>query len=213
MTEQTIQLEWLGHSCFRIEADGYGIVIDPYEDHNVPGLTLKGAEANQVLCSHEHHDHNARDKVKILPEEGKNPWDITALSTWHDDQQGALRGENLIHILKCGELRIVHLGDLGCELTQEQLEQLKEADVLLIPVGGFYTIDAAQAKALTDQINPCVTIPMHYRGDGFGYDVIGTVEEFLALSGPNLRYDSGKIEIKKGMPHQVAVLQCPADQA
>ena len=114
---------------------------------------------------------------------GKSPFTVTKIETYHDPQKGALRGRNTIHILSGAGKRIAHFGDLGCELPADQLAQLENLDIAMIPVGGYYTIDAAQAADLVRKINPAHVIPMHYRGDGnsFGFDVIGTVREFTDL--------------------------------
>lgn len=173
-------LTWIGHSCFRLEEDGYTIVFDPYEDNKVPGLGPVRESADLVLCSHEHGDHNARQCVSIVTG-GKNPWQITAIDTYHDDKKGTLRGENTIHVLDNGVLRIAHFGDIGCQLTGEQAEQLRELDVALVPVGGYYTVDAPGAKEIMDMVRPRVIIPMHFRGESFGFDVIGPVEAFTEM--------------------------------
>ena len=131
------------------------------------------------------------------------------IATFHDEVQGAKRGPNVIHIISAEGMRLVHCGDLGCELEPEQLEQLKGADVLLVPVGGFYTIDAAQAKALADAVGARIVVPMHYRGENFGYDVIGTVDQYLALCGDVVRYDSTVLDVTADTPAQTAVLTCP----
>lgn len=198
-------LTYLGHSCFLVESQGYGIVLDPYEPGSVPGYAPVQAQADQVLCSHEHRDHHGVDQV-TLRQGAASPFQITTISTWHDDQQGALRGPNTIHILDDGQCRIAHLGDLGCELTGAQKEQLKGLTALLIPVGGFYTIDAAQAKALAEELQPQVVIPMHYRGEGFGYDVIGPLKDFTSLWDHVTEYPGSKLELTPQFPWQVAVL-------
>lgn len=174
-----MKLTWLGHSCFRLEKDGYRIVIDPYRDGSVPGLLPVREKAQMVLCTHEHADHCGREHVLIEQKAG-NPFRVTEFSTYHDDAQGALRGKNRIFLLEDGESRIAHLGDLGCRPEPEQLERLKHLDVLLIPVGGYYTIDAEQAAELVRELSPKTVIPMHFRDDrmGTGYDVISTVEPF-----------------------------------
>ena len=111
---------------------------------------------------------------------GNTPFTITKIKTYHDPLKGVLRGRNTIHIISASGKRIAHFGDLGCELSAEQIEQLKDLDVAMIPVGGHYTIDAAQAAKLVGRICPAHVIPMHYRGENsaFGFDVIGTVKEF-----------------------------------
>ena len=121
--------------------------------------------------------------------------------------QGAKRGPNIIHILDDGTCRVAHLGDLGCGLTEEQVQILKGVDALLIPVGGFFTIDAKQAKAVVNQIQPVVTIPMHYRSGSFGFEVLGTLDEFTALCDDVAEYEGNSLEITKGMPRQTAVLK------
>lgn len=198
-------LTWLGHSCFLVESQGYQIVLDPYAPDSVPGYQPVSAQADQVLCSHEHRDHHGIEQV-TLRQGGVSPFTIETISTWHDDQQGALRGPDTIHILDDGSCRIAHLGDLGCELTDQQKQPLKNLDALMIPVGGFYTIDAAQAKALVDELKPRVVIPMHYRGEGFGYDVIGPLAPFTDLCSNVVTYSTSQLELTPQTAAQVAVL-------
>ena len=173
---ETMHITWLGHSCFRVESRGYTAVLDPYADGSVEGLLPVRETADLVLCSHEHGDHNARDLVTLR--EGKAPvFRVETISTYHDDQKGAKRGPNTIHILDDGVFRAAHAGDLGCALSGEELEKLKGLDVLMVPVGGYYTIDAAQARALVNAVKPRIVIPMHYRGQGFGFDVLAELED------------------------------------
>lgn len=175
-----MKLTYLGHACFKIESGDYSIIIDPYAPGSVPGYASLDEQANLVLCTHEHGDHNSRDSVTLKPEV-PSPFEITRIPSWHDDRQGALRGPNTIYILKAENMTVIHLGDLGCLPDSETLTRLANADVLLIPVGGHYTIDAATASSLTDLLSPKIVIPMHYRGPGFGYDVIAPVSGFLSL--------------------------------
>ena len=129
------------------------------------------------------------------------------ISTYHDDQKGALRGENRIHILEGGSFRIAHAGDLGCELLPEEKEALKGLDLLMVPVGGYYTIDARQAKKMVEDIKPRVVIPMHYRGEGFGFDVLAPLEDYTSLCDDVVDYDKNTLELAKDMPVQTAVLK------
>ncbi len=202
-----MKITWLGHSCFKLESGGYTVILDPYKDGYVPGLAPVRACADAVFCSHEHSDHNARETVTQNSDQKKSPFTVTEISTWHDEARGSKRGGNCIRIFDDGTYRVAHLGDLGCELEEKQLEQLKNLDAVLIPVGGFYTIDAKQAKKLIDQIQPRVTIPMHYRGEGFGYDVLGTVEDFTSLCDCVAEYPGNSIELNEAMLQQVAVLK------
>ena len=112
-----MHLTWLGHSCFKIEKEGYTVIVDPYKDDSVPGLRKIRETADLVFCSHEHGDHCGRECVKIR-EGGKNPFQITEIPTYHDDSEGSQRGKNIIRIFDDGEARIAHFGDLGCLLIK-----------------------------------------------------------------------------------------------
>lgn len=135
---------------------------------------------NKVLCSHEHGDHHAVELTALLPE-APCPFTIRTVETFHDGQGGALRGHNTIHILTAGGVTVAHLGDLGHQLTAEQLEAIGPLDAVMIPVGGYFTIDAQEAKAVCDALGPKCVIPMHYRHWPFGLPVVGKAEDFLAL--------------------------------
>ena len=203
---ETMHITWLGHSCFRVESRGYTAVLDPYADGSVEGLLPVRETADLVLCSHEHGDHNARDLVTLR--EGKAPvFRVETISTYHDDQKGAKRGPNTIHILDDGVFRAAHAGDLGCALSGEELEKLKGLDVLMVPVGGYYTIDAAQARALVNAVKPRIVIPMHYRGEGFGFDVVAELEDYTRLCGDVVYYGGSVLELTKDLPAQTAVLK------
>lgn len=130
-----IQIQWLGHSCFRVECQGYAIVLDPFEPGSVPGLRDIQQTADQVLCSHEHHDHNYRAGVALREKGAENPFAITAFPSFHDDCGGEKRGPNTIHLLEAGGLRVAHMGDAGCMPSPEILERLQELDAVMLPVG------------------------------------------------------------------------------
>ena len=200
-----ITIKWHGHSCFSVTADNYTIVLDPFADGSVPGIGNIRPEANAVLCSHFHSDHGCTEVVTVTEKENC-PFEILKIDTYHDDAQGIKRGENRIHILEVDGIRIVHFGALGCMLTPEQADRLKKADVLMIPVGGFYTIDAAQAKEIVSLLDPKVVIPMHYRSDSFGYPVIGRLEEFTKYYHNVVNYEGDTIVIDDNTKAQTAVL-------
>ena len=200
-----MRLTYLGHSCFKLEDQGFTVVFDPYLDGYVPGYANVREKADLVLCSHEHADHNGRDVIEMISG-GKNPFTVTEIPSWHDDAQGSLRGNNLIRVLDNGKYRIAHFGDLGCELTEEQKGRLKDLDAVLIPVGGFYTIDAQTAKKIVDSIAPKTVIPMHFRGKGFGYDVIAPVDEYLNLCDSVVRTEDCTVEISDNTPAGTLVL-------
>jgi len=201
-----MKITWLGHSCFKIESHGYQVVLDPYQDNTVPGYTHLREQADQVLCSHGHRDHCGVECVS-LRRGASSPFTIETISTWHDNKKGDLRGNNIIHILNDGQCRIAHLGDLGCDLTQEQKNNLQGLTALLTPVGGYYTIDAVQAKRLVDELAPTVVIPMHYRGDCFGYAEIGTLDQFTSLCSDVVAYPSSELVLTPQISRQTAVLK------
>lgn len=203
-----MKLIWQGHACYTLESADGTVVFDPYEPGYVPGLTLPELSADVVLCSHYHRDHGCAEAVKQLKR--RTNLIINDLPCYHDDQQGALRGENRIHMVDAEGKRIVHMGDLGHMLSDSQIEALGEVDVLIIPVGGFYTIDAATAFELAGKIGAKITVPMHYRGEGFGYDVISTVDEFTKLA-ENVEYmDGSELSLDGELRgRRTVVLRCP----
>ncbi len=174
-----MKIDYLGHACFKLNDS---LVIDPYKDGSVPGLSPLRTTANKVICSHEHADHSGRECVEIVP--GECEFDIVEVPSWHDDQGGALRGPNTIFVIRdqnSGE-KLVHLGDLGHFPNKEQLAAISDADYLLIPVGGYYTIDAAMAAEICKVAHPKQIIPMHYRTETYGYPQLAGVEEFEKLA-------------------------------
>ena len=177
-----MKITWIGHSCFKIEKDGFTVVFDPYDDGYVPGLLPVREEADMVICSHEHGDHNARSRV-VVKDGGLCPFIITTLNSFHDDKDGELRGENKITILDDGEKKLAHFGDQGCMPGDELIEELMDIDIALIPVGGHYTIDGNEAAEIARKINAKTIIPMHFRSDRFGFDVISGVDIFLNAMG------------------------------
>lgn len=188
-----MKIKYLGHSCFQIFSETQSVVIDPYSDGSVPGLEPLRVKANAVYCSHQHADHNGVSCVEFDGED--TDFARTQIASWHDDQQGALRGPNTIQVFECDDKRIAHLGDLGCDLDDEQRAQLQDLDVLMIPVGGYFTIDAKQAAKIVLELKPKCVIPMHYKGENFGYDVLATVDDFLALVPGAQKIGADEIEL------------------
>ena len=179
MSEFTITYH--GHSCFTVECGSWRVAFDPYSPGSVPGLSGLALEADEVLCSHTHGDHGYRAAVKIRPHAAENPFTVETIRCPHDDAGGTKRGMNTIHILTAGGEKIVHMGDVGCALPEADMAKLRGALALLIPVGGYYTIDAREADAMARAIGARVVIPMHYRTATSGFDVIAPLEDFLAL--------------------------------
>lgn len=199
-----MRIIWHGHSCFTIEAEGSTVVLDPFKDGSVPGYAPLKLNADAVYCSHEHNDHNARETVTLSKKESRIS--VQKIFTFHDAKKGHIRGENIIHILSAEGMRIAHLGDLGCNPEPEQIDSLMALDAVLIPVGGFFTIDAKQAKALIDELKPRVVIPMHYRSKGHGFALIEKADKFIELCDNVKLYDTNVFELSKETPAQTAVL-------
>ena len=172
-------LTWNGHACFSFDTDEGVVVFDPYQREYVPGLRLPELAGDTVLCSHGHEDHGWAEGVlntRRLP-----GYTVETVDTFHDGEGGSLRGENKVHIIDVNGFRLAHLGDLGHVLSEAQLQQLGHIDVLLVPMGGVYTIDALQAKQVCDLVQPRIIVPMHYRKGDMGFDVIAEPEAFLDL--------------------------------
>ncbi len=195
---------WYGHSCFMIELAGSTIVLDPYGVSSVPGLRLPDLNADAVHVSHGHTDHGAVERV--LTSGKPLNFRVREVMGDHDHHSGAHRGKNRILVIEHDGLRLVHLGDQGCVLTQKQIEAIGHPDLLMLPVGGYFTIDAAEAKQIMDQLQPNVTVPIHYRDGAIGFDVLSTVDEFLALVDvPVVRSEGRQFTITEGMPRQVLI--------
>ena len=173
-----MEIIWLGHACFALESAGFRVVLDPYLMDTYPPLHTEG---DWVLCSHGHNDHSHEAAVTLRNSGRANPFTVEKVSTFHDPEGGRLRGDNTMHILRAEGLTVVHCGDLGHWPNDEQLAAISGADCLLIPVGGFFTIDAAMAKRVADAAKPRVVVPMHYRHGPYGLRQVGPVEDFLDL--------------------------------
>jgi len=190
MSEQ-VGIIWHGHSCFEINTAAAVIILDPYQE--VPGYRPLKLEADLLLVSHEHDDHNARSRVKLSGREADA--DVEIIDTFHDPEQGSLRGKNKIHIVTVAGKRIAHCGDLGHALAADQLARLQKLDVLLIPVGGYYTIDADTAAEIVQRCHPDLVVPMHYRDGAAGFDVISTVQPFLDHFDTVVRHDQASFRL------------------
>lgn len=194
-----MQICWLGHACFRIQRDdGQVLLTDPF-DESVGYET--DFTADVVTVSHDHFDHNAVQLVKGDPEVVKGPgthkaagFVITGVASFHDDLGGSQRGSNTIFLIEADRLRLCHLGDLGHALSEEQVNQVGQVDVLLVPVGGTYTIDAAGADTVVEQLQPRVVVPMHFRTPAISLPIAG-VEDFLEGKQKVRRLEGAYVEV------------------
>jgi L-ascorbate metabolism protein UlaG (beta-lactamase superfamily) len=187
--DAAMKIKWYGHSAFQITTDsGTRIIIDPYESGAFGGSIAYGKikdEADIVLTSHDHGDHNYIKDIKgkfiHIKEAGQyeeKGVKIKAIQTFHDKSKGRERGENLVFVVSAEDITITHLGDLGHILDSGTLQGIGKVDVLLLPVGGFFTIDAKEATKVMDDINPAITIAMHFKTESAGLPIEG-LEGFI----------------------------------
>lgn len=181
-----MKIQYLGHSSFLLTfGDGVRIVTDPFGDVGIP---MPHVCADAVTVSHSHYDHCNIGAVKasaVLSQEGEysvGGVHIRAISRFHDDANGRKRGKTLVFRFESEGLSVLHLGDIGEPYTPALGELLGRADVLLLPVGGNYTIGAGEAKKYVEGLAPAYVVPMHYHVDGLTVDISG-VEPFLSLFG------------------------------
>lgn len=186
-----MKVKWLGHSSFLItsSASGGTLLTDPYDIAAYPDSLLYDAiteSADVVTVSHGHADHANIEAVGGTPEvvtaaapRDTAGFNIRGVETFHDAEMGTQRGDNIIFIIAADGVVLCHLGDLGHELSPGQVEAIGPVDILLVPVGGNYTIDAPAATIVWRQLNPAVAVPMHYRNDKCRLAIEG-VEPFIA---------------------------------
>ena len=167
-----MEISWFGHASFRLKGKETSVVTDPFKPGAV-GLKFPSVEADIVTISHGHEDHNYIAGVSGQPFviEAPGEYEIKGVSVFgvacfHDAQQGKTRGPNIAYSIEIDGLRVCHLGDLGHKLTNSQIEELNGIDILLIPIGGTYTLGPKQAVEVITQLEPKIVIPMHYRIDG-----------------------------------------------
>lgn len=212
-----MKLEWIGHACFRMTAkDGTVVVTDPY-DASV-GIAMLPLEADLVTMSHEHHDHNETGMLTGSPVIARGPelacvGGVTtrAVNSWHDDVRGKKRGNSMVRIFAMDGLKVVHMGDQGCMPDEDVLEAIAGADVMMIPAGGTYTVDAAGAKAIIERAKPRCVIPMHVKTAGCVYP-IAPVTDFLKAMDARDAQPVREIELtKETVPQGVLLMQPLAD--
>jgi len=202
-----MQIIWQGQSCFQIitlvkKNSQVNIVIDPFEE--TIGLKLPKLEADILLITHNHQDHNNIKGVlgKAFIIDGPGEYEvkeiyIQGIKSWHDSSLGKERGDNTIYTIETEEMKICHLGDLGQkELSAEQIEKIGQVDILMVPIGGFYTISAKEAIKIMSQIEPKITIPMHYQIPKLKIRLDG-LDKFLKTIGIKSIEPLTKLSIKK----------------
>lgn len=192
-----MKLTWFGHSTFLLENDaGKRLVTDPVDAGS--GVDLPAIEADVITVSHRHHDHCATERIGGSPvvketceKETIAGFEICGYFTYHDEARGKLRGTNTIFSVEADGQRVVHCGDLGHMPDEDTIRALKGCDVLLIPVGGVYTIDGRTAWELTRRIAPKAVVPMHFASPELKFR-LESPDAFLAAA----KADPAPIEIR-----------------
>lgn len=200
-----MKIKSYGHSAFNLTTQsGVRIIIDPYESGAFGGAIGYAPitdEADLILISHDHGDHNHTDGIRgsftEVREEGSYDLKgirITAIPVYHDASRGSERGKNLIFSVEADGLKVVHLGDLGHQLDKETLSRLGKTDVLMLPVGGTFTVTAAEATEVMNAIKPSITLPMHYKAEKIMLPLT-PLEDFTQGRGGVRKVDSPEIEV------------------
>ena len=207
-----MDINWLGHSCFRIKGRNATIVTDPYPPDL--GYSLGKPSASIVTVSHQHPGHSYIRGVTGDPRPVVGPGDyeisgvlIIGVGTFHDNEKGAKRGRNTVYLMDVDGVSVCHLGDLGHVLAADQVEQIEEVDVLLLPVGGVSTINAAVAAEVVRQLEPKIVVPMHYRTDVLNRG-LAPIDGFLKEMGLKEITAQPKLTLTRtGLPLSVQVVQ------
>lgn len=187
-----MQIKYLGHASFLIKTKDAKLITDPYDPEMV-GLKFPKTEADVVTISHHHPDHDKADMVSGTPlaldwpgEYEKNGVRIFGFKSFHDKSQGSERGENILFKFEAEDVSILHCGDMGVVPNQELLDEIGDIDILMVPVGGFYTIGPEDAVEVVKKIEPSIVIPMHYNDPSLDQKTFGklsTLADFLKKFG------------------------------
>lgn len=196
-----MEISWLGHSCFLIKGRQAKVVTDPFD--NIPGYHLGQPTANIVTLSHQHPHHNFVAGVSGEPRVIKGPGEyeianvfITGIGTFHDAEGGRRRGKNIVYLIEIDEVRICHLGDLGHLLSSNQIEEISDVDILLVPVGGVSTINAAAAAEIINLLEPKIVTPMHFKTEAVDLE-LEPLEQFLKEMGLREAVAQPKLTVNK----------------
>lgn len=197
-----LQIRWHGHACFEI-TNNRTIVTDPHDGRSI-GIPTPNVAADIILVSHDHYDHNSVKSVqkegsKIVTDERKRTIDdvhIMGFESFHDTEQGAKRGKNIIFKFEIDDITFCHLGDLGHPLDEKTIQQIADVDILFIPIGGTYTIDSDEAWKIVSEIKPKIVVPMHYKIEGLSLPITG-VEPFLEKPDYKVIKVGNEIDIEK----------------
>lgn len=198
-----MEILWYGHACFKLKGKTASVIIDSYNPE-ATGLKLpKDMEADVAIRTHEHADHSNIESVTGSPVRVSGPGEyevkgvaISGIPVFHDKSEGGERGKNTVYNINMDGINIVHLGDLGHILTEENLNTIGACDILLVPVGGVYTITPEEATEVIAQLEPKIVIPMHYKIEGLKYE-LSPIETFLKSYGAENVEPIAKLTITK----------------
>lgn len=210
-----MEFTFLGHSCFKIRTKKGTLVCDPFDPEMV-GLKFPKVSADIVTVSHDHKDHNQAQLVNGKPKVVSGPGEyeigeiqILGIPTYHDDKEGKLRGKNTVYAIEAEGIRVCHLGDLGHKLGDREQEALGAINVLLVPVGGEYTINAKTAASVISQVEPDIVIPMHYQMSGLKKEVfskLAPVEDFVSEIGIEPRRETKYSITAPALPEEMQLV-------
>ena len=210
-----MDINWLGHSCFRIKGNQAVVITDPFPPDL--GYSLGKQTASIVTVSHQHPSHMYTEGIEGAPRIIRGPGEyeisgvlVIGIGTFHDSVRGQTRGKNTVYLMEIDGISIGHMGDLGHVLTSEQVEEIGDIDVLLLPVGGGSTINAAMAAEVIRQLEPKVVIPMHYKTPSLQRE-LDPVDDFLKEMGAGQIEPRNKLSVSRtNLPPstQVFLLSC-----
>jgi L-ascorbate metabolism protein UlaG (beta-lactamase superfamily) len=208
-----MEIVYLGHSAFLLKIKEAKVVCDPFGKS--VGFCQAKVKVDIVTVSHEHDDHSDLSQIEGEPMIINGPGEyeikgvsIVGISSYHDNKEGKERGKNTIYVFDVDELKICHLGDLGHELNEKQLKMIGKVDILLVPVGGEFTLGPEQAKKVVYQVEPSIVIPMHYRTKEHNknFEKLKTVTDFVEEMGLERRNET-KLKIKKlDLPEEMELI-------
>jgi L-ascorbate metabolism protein UlaG (beta-lactamase superfamily) len=206
-----MEITWLGHACFRLKGSQATVITDPYPPDL--GYSLGKQTARVVTVSHQHPGHSYIAGIGGEPKVIKGPGEyeiggilVIGMPTFHDGDGGKQRGKNIVYLIEVDEVAICHLGDLGHVLTTQQVEEIGNVDVLLVPVGGVSTINASMAAEVVRQLEPKIVVPMHYKTEALKRE-LEPVDRFLKEMGVKDVTSRPKLSVTKAnLPVSTQVL-------
>jgi len=197
-----LQIRWHGHACWEV-TDDKTLVTDPHDGKSI-GIPAPSVRGDIILVSHDHYDHNSvksveKESSKIVTDSRKRTIDdveIRGIDSFHDEERGAKRGNNIMYKFTIDGVKFCHLGDLGHDLDEESVDKIGEVDILFIPIGGTFTVDDKQAWEVINKIKPKIIVPMHYKIGGLSLPIAG-IDGFLKQNHYRVLYVGNEIDMEK----------------